>query len=288
MEAKDFNTKEENTWCPGCPNMGISQAAKTALAELVNEEKIKAKDIVISTGIGCHAKMYDYINVNGFYGLHGRTIPVALGIKIGNPELTVVGFGGDGDTYAEGIAHFVQNCKHNANMTMLVHDNQTFSLTTGQSTPTSEKGFIGASTPFGETEDPINPITLALASGASFVARSYALDPVHLKETIKKAIEHKGFSFVEIIQPCIIFHNTVSYFKDHIYKLEDNDSQDFSKALELSREWDYSFDKDKKVSMGTFYEIKKATFEDRWSQLGKPSYLIDRKIDWGKLSKEFK
>lgn len=288
MEAKDFSTKEENTWCPGCPNMGISQATKTALAELVNEGKIEAKDVAMSVGIGCHAKIYDYLNVNGFYGLHGRTLPVALGIKMGNPKLTVLGFGGDGDTYAEGIAHFVQNCRHNANMTMLVHDNQTFSLTTGQVTPTSEKGFVGASTPFGETEEPINPVTLALVSGATFVARSYALDPVHLKETIKRAIEHKGFSFVEILQPCIIFHDTVPYFKEHIYKLEGNDTNDFEKAVELSREWDYSHNKDKKVSIGVFYEIKKPTFEEQWSHLGKPVYQIERNVDWEKLSGEFK
>ncbi len=288
MEAKDFNTKEQNTWCPGCSNLGINQAVKEALADLVNEGKIKSKDIAISAGIGCHAKIYDYLNVNGFYGLHGRTIPVALGIKIGNPELTVLGFGGDGDTYAEGMAHFVHNCKHNANMTMLVHNNQTFSLTTGQSTPTSEKGFVGASTPFGEEESPINPMTLALVSGATFVARSYAFDITHLKEIIKKAINHKGFSFVEILQPCIIFHNTIPYFKDHIYKLEGNNTGDIEKAIELSREWDYSFDKDKKVSIGIFYETKKTTLEDQWSQYGKPCYLMERKIDWDKLSKEFK
>jgi 2-oxoglutarate ferredoxin oxidoreductase subunit beta len=267
MEAKDFSTKEQNTWCPGCPNTGINQTVKEALADLVNEGKIKAKDIAISTGIGCHAKIYDYLNVNAFYGLHGRTIPVALGIKIANPELTVIGFGGDGDTYAEGMAHFVHNCKHNANFTMLVNNNQTFSLTTGQATPTSEVGFKGPSTPFGEEESPINPITLALASGATFVARSYALDIAHLKETIKRAINHKGFSFVEILQPCIIFHNTVSYFKDHIYKLDGNDVKDINKALELSMEWDYSFNKDKKVSIGVFHEIKKPTLEDQWSHL---------------------
>lgn len=288
MESKDFNTKEEITWCPGCTNAGINMSVKEVLTDLVNEGKIEAKNIAISTGIGCHAKIYDYLNVNAFYGLHGRTIPVALGIKVGNPELTVIGFGGDGDTYAEGIAHFVSNCRHNANMTMLVHNNQTFSLTTGQATPTSEKGFTGASTPFGETEGPINPITLALASGATFVARSYALDPAHLKETIKKAIGHKGFSFVEILQPCIIFHNTIPYLKDHIYKLENNNKEDLNEALILSKEWNYSFDKDNKVSIGVFYQIEKPTFEDQWSNLEKPPYLIDRKIDWKKLAEEFK
>jgi len=288
MEAKDFNTKGEITWCPGCPNFGIYQAVKEVLADLVNEGNIKVKDITISVGIGCHAKVYDYLGVNGFYGLHGRPLPVALGVKIANPELTVLAFGGDGDTYAEGISHFVHNCRHNANITMLVHNNQNFSLTTGQATPTSEKGFVGASTPFGEEEEPINPLALSLASGATFVARSYALDPVHLKATLKEAIEHKGFSFVDILQPCIIFHNTIPYFKDHIYKLENNNKEDLKEALDLAREWDYSFNKDKKVPIGVFYQIKKPTFEEQWSQLGKPCYLIDRKINWEKLSGEFK
>lgn len=287
MEAKDFNTKEEITWCPGCPNFNINLAVKEVLAELVNENKIKAKDIAVAVGIGCHAKIYDYLSTSGFYGLHGRPLPVALGIKIANPELTVIGFGGDGDTYAEGIAHFVQNCRHNANITMLVHNNQNFSLTTGQATPTSEKGFVGASTPFGEGEEPMNPISLALISGATFVARSYALDQAHLKETIKEAIEHKGFAFVDILQPCLIFHNTIPYFKDHVYKLEDNNKEDLDVALKLAREWDYSFKEDKKVPIGVFYKIKKPTFEEQWS-LNNPCYLIDRKINWEKLSGEFK
>jgi 2-oxoglutarate ferredoxin oxidoreductase subunit beta len=288
MEAKDFSTKEEITWCPGCPNFGINQKVQEVLAELVNEGKIKAKDIAISAGIGCHAKIYDYLNVNGFYGLHGRTLPVALGIKMGNPELTVIGFGGDGDTYAEGIGHFVQNCRHNANMTMLVHNNQNFALTTGQSTPTSEKGYKGASTPTGEEESPMNPVSIALASGATFVARTFALDLAHMKETIKKAIEHRGFSFVEILMPCLIFHNSLPYLKKNIYKVEGNDTGDQKKAMELALEWDYSFEVDKKIPIGLFYQIKKATFEDKWSYLGKPCYQIDRRINWEKLTEEFK
>jgi 2-oxoglutarate ferredoxin oxidoreductase subunit beta len=288
MEAKDFSTKEEVTWCPGCPNIGVNQQVKEVLAELVNEGKIKSKDIAVSAGIGCHAKNYDYLNVNAFYGLHGRTLPVALGIKMANPELTVIGIGGDGDTYAEGIGHFVQNCRHNADITMLVHDNQNFALTTGQSTPTSEEGFKGFSTPSGEEESPMNPMSVALASGATFVARTFALDLAHLKETIKKAIEHKGFSFVEILMPCLIFHNNMVYLKKNIYKAEESNTGDFKNAMELALEWNYSYEKDQKIPIGVFYQIKKATFEDQWAHLGKPCYQIDRKVDWNNLSEEFK
>src|SRR3989344_6617795 len=140
MEPKDLNTKEENTWCPGCPNFVILETVKKALAELTNEGKIQIKDTAVVTGIGCHAKIFDYLNINSFYGLHGRVLPLALGIKLGNPNLTVLGFGGDGDTYAEGLEHFIHNCRYNADLTMLAHNNQVFSLTTGQFTPTTEKG----------------------------------------------------------------------------------------------------------------------------------------------------
>ena len=132
MKPQDLNTKEENTWCPGCPNFGILQAVKEAVASLN-----LAKDMAMVSGIGCHAKIYDYLNLRGFNGIHGRVLPIALGIKLGNPKLTVVGFGGDGDTYAEGMEHFIHHCRFNADLTMLVHNNQVFSLTTGQATPTS-------------------------------------------------------------------------------------------------------------------------------------------------------
>lgn len=138
----DLNTKIEKTWCPGCPNFLILEAFKEAAAELDSENKIKIKDTAAVTGIGCHAKIFDYLNINGFYGLHGRVLPVAQGMKIANPNLTVVGFGGDGDTFAEGASHFVHACRRNADITMIVHDNQVFALTVGQPTPTSEKGFL--------------------------------------------------------------------------------------------------------------------------------------------------
>ncbi len=289
MRVEDLNTKEEITWCPGCSNNGILQAFKEAVVDLVNENKIKVKDVAIVTGVGCSPKIFDYVNVNGFYGLHGRVLPVCLGIKNGNPELTVIGFAGDGGTYAEGISHFIHNCRYNANFTMIVHNNQTFSLTTGQATPTSEKGFIDGSTPLGVKEEPLNPIALALVSGASFVARGYALDVPHLKNLIKQAIKHKGFSFIDVLQPCLIFHNVIPYFQKNIYKLDKkHDTSDFERALKKAGEWDYCFKNNNKVAIGVFYQKRKATFEKQWPQLKKPWYTIKRKIDWEKTIKEFK
>ena len=184
MKVKDLNTKEEITWCPGCPNNRILQASKEAIVDLVNKNKINAKDITIVTGVGCSPKIFDYINVNGFYGLHGRVLPACLGMKAANPELTVIGFGGDGDTYAEGVSHFVHNCRYNSDFTMIVHNNKVFALTTGQATPTSEKGFVGRSTPLGVKDKPLNPIASAIVNGATFVARGYALDINHLNGII--------------------------------------------------------------------------------------------------------
>jgi len=290
MEIRDLDTKEEITWCPGCSNLRILEAFKGAITDLAKEGKIEAKDVATVTGIGCHAKIFDYVNVNGFYGIHGRVLPVCLGIKLGNPKLTVVGFGGDGDTYAEGISHFIHANRNNADFTMIVHNNQVFSLTTGQATPTSEKGFIGGSTPYGTIEKPINPIALALESQASFVARSYALDVLHLKNIIKQAIEHKGFSFVDVLQPCIIFHNTIPYFQKNIYKLKEqnHDLNDLNKALEVAREWDYCFEKDKKVPIGIFYKAERPTFGEQRLKSEMPWYTIKRKVDWEKIIEEFK
>lgn len=279
-------TKEPITWCPGCPNFAILEAVRTALLELLQEQKIKKENIAIVTGIGCHGKIYDHLNLKAFYGLHGRVLPTAFGIKMAKPKMTVIGFGGDGGTYNEGIAHFVHNCRYNADITMLCHNNQVFSLTTGQATATTETGFVDGSTPLAVQEKPLNPLVLALEAGASFVARGYALDIPHLKELIKKAILHKGFSFIDILQPCLIYHKTIPYFQKHIYKLTEDGP--LEAALKKAKEWDYCFDKEKKVAIGIFYQKPRPTFESHWPQLQKPWPQKKRKIAWTKIIKEFK
>jgi len=290
MKIQELDTKIENTWCPGCTNNGILLATKQAIINLVNKKKIKLKNVVDVTGIGCHAKIYDYLNINGFYSIHGRVLPTMLGIKVGNPSLTVIGFGGDGDTYAEGIAHFVHACRYNTDMTMIVHNNQVFALTTGQATPTTEIGFKDGSTPLGTKEKPLNPIALALVSGATFVARGYALDPNHLSTIIEQGILHKGFAFIDVLQPCITYHNTIPYFIKRIYKLDKNNHtpSNFEKAWAKAKEWDYSFRNNRKVPIGIFYKIKKPTFEMQRSQLKKPWYTIKRRINWKKIINEFR
>lgn len=288
MKSQDFNTKEINTWCPGCTNFGLLQAMKSALSDLVNKGEIKAKNITMASGIGCHAKIFDYLKINGFYSLHGRVLPPCLGMKMANPELTVIGFGGDGDTYAEGISHFIHSCRYNVDMTMVVHNNKVFALTTGQATPTSEEEFKGKSTPLGAKVEPLNPIAVALTSGATFVARGYTGEIDQLQEIFKQAIKHKGFALVDVLQPCITFNNFGPYIDKHSYKMgKDHKVDDIEKALEKSREWDYSLDEKAKVPLGVFYKVKKATFGEKWPQLKKPWYKVKRKID-KKILEEFR
>lgn len=290
MKQEDFKTTETNTWCPGCPNFGILQSVKEALADLVNEGKLNRKDATLVAGIGCHGKIFDYVNISGFNGLHGRVLPVCLGIKLGNPNLTVIGFGGDGDTFDEGISHFIHACRYNADVAMMVHTNQVFALTTGQATAMTEKGFVDGSTPLGQGEKPLNSVALALEAGATFVARGYALKVPLLKEIMKKAILHKGFAFVDILQPCIVYHKySLPYLSKNVYELDaTHDVTNSNQALEKAKEWDYSYEKDIKVPIGIFYQKEKPTFESQWPQLKGPWRAIKRKIDWQNVTKEFK
>jgi 2-oxoglutarate ferredoxin oxidoreductase subunit beta len=289
MEIRDFNTNQENTWCPGCPNFSILQALKSSFTKLVNKKTIRQEDISIVGGIGCHGKMFDYINVNGFYGLHGRGLPVCLGMKIANPELTVLGFGGDGDTYAEGVSHFIHACRYNVDMTMVVHNNKVYALTTGQAAPTSEIGYIGGSTPRGVTEEPLNPIFLALSSGASFVARGYALDIDHLKSLFIEALNHKGFSLIDVLQPCITYHNVIPYLQKRVYKIEKgHNTSNLKAAINKALEWDYSLDEKAKIPIGIFYKKTRPTFLEQRPHVTKPWYKIKRKVDFSKTIQGFR
>ena len=271
--TNNISTNYPTTWCPGCPNFSLLAAVKKAIAKII-DSGVKKEELAMVTGIGCHAKTFDYLNISGIYGLHGRVLPLALGIKLGNPNLTVIGFAGDGDTYAEGMEHFIHSCRYNANFTLIVHDNRAFSLTTGQATPTTEQGYKNKAEPLGELNEPLNPMKLALAAGATFVARVNAKDIEQTSEILEKAIKHKGFSFVEAIQNCIIF-NIEDNVDKSIYKIQDN-KDDMVRALELANEWSYNSVKEK-VPVGIFYQASKPTLEDKWPQLQE---LKKKKIGW--------
>ncbi len=264
MTVDSLKTYAVNTWCPGCGNFGIERGIKQVFADLVNEGSVKKENIVILSGIGCHAKMVDYIAVNSFYSLHGRVVAPATGIKVANPELTVVGFAGDGDAYGEGLEHLIFAAKRNVNITMMIHNNRVYGLTTGQYTPTSPKGFAGRSTPKGSLEEPMNPIELMLASGASFVARAFPLQLEPMKSVMKQAILHRGFALVDILQPCFTFYNTYQFYRPRVFDLQQagHDPSDWEAAMQRAREWNYTDADDSKIALGVFYRAEKPAFDE--------------------------
>ncbi|MCW8966196.1 MAG: thiamine pyrophosphate-dependent enzyme [Candidatus Pacearchaeota archaeon] len=265
------STTTKPTWCPGCFNFQILAGVKTFLEGQIALGKTK-DDFAIVSGIGCHAKIFDYLNINGINSLHGRVLPTCLGLKVGNPNLNVIGFSGDGDAYAEGMAHTVHAARYNVDMTYVVHNNQVFALTLGEPTPTTELGFKDKTTPYGVKVHPINPLKLMLASGATFVARVFA-EQSEVYEILKEAQNHKGFSFVEIIQPCIIFHKDIGY-KEKIYALDVNhDRTSFEQAWQKADEFDYNTVS--KIPTGVFYQKQETSFEDNFDILKK--FKEDRK-----------
>lgn len=283
MEKEILSTDAERTWCPGCQNFMLLESVKKALKELLEEGNLRHEDISIATGIGCHGKMFDYLNVGGVYSLHGRVLPACLGMKLGNPNLRIIGFAGDGDTYSEGMGHFIHAARHNADINLIVHNNQVFALTTGQATATSEYGFKSKAQPFGEIQEPLNPIKLALAANASFVARVYPKDIQHTAQVLKEAITHEGYSLVDVAFPCLIYHDDTEFLEEHLYKLEENghDPRNKREALERAEEWDYNLDH-KKIPVGIFYQEKRKTLEEKKPQL---QNLMDKGGGWWQVER---
>jgi 2-oxoglutarate/2-oxoacid ferredoxin oxidoreductase subunit beta len=259
---KELGTYAQNTWCPGCGNFGILASIKKALTDL-EDDGLDLNKVAIVSGIGCHAKIVDYINVNTFYSIHGRVPPPMTGIKLANPELTVIGHAGDGDAYGEGIEHLIFSAKRNIDMTFIVHNNRVYGLTTGQFTPTSPPDFKGRSTPKGSPEDPLNPIELMLSAGATFVARGYTKNMQHLQSLIKTAVNHKGFSFIDVLQPCFTFFNTYDYYNERVYEFiqQDHDVSDRNAAFVKAGEWAYG--EGEKIPIGIFYQVIKPTYEEK-------------------------
>lgn len=253
-----LNTTAKNTWCPGCGNFGILEALKKAIEKL-EKEGYKRENFAIFTGIGCHAKIVDYINTNTFYSLHGRAIPPAVGAKIANPDLNIIVMSGDGDSYNEGLEHLIYAAKRNVNITTIIHDNRVFALTTGQYSGVSPKGFRGKSTPQGAPEVPFNPLNLMMAAGATFISRGYCAKIDHLSDLIVEAVKHKGFSFVEALQSCVAWLNTYQEYNDRIYFSDNAKLADKAGAIEKIEEWNYS--NDAKIPLGIFYKVSKPTFE---------------------------
>ncbi len=258
--TRSLITGAQNTWCPGCGNFALQHTLKNLLSDREKEGK-SLDDVVLVSGIGCHAKIADYLNINSFYSLHGRAIPVATGIKLANPALTVICCVGDGDAYAEGLDHLIFAAKRNIDITVIVHNNRVYGLTTGQYTPTSPLGFKGRSTPAGTAEYPLNPVELMLASGAGFIARGYTRRMEQLKELIRAGIAHKGFAFIDVLQICASFFPATDYYDSHVYELPSTGTGDFASACTVAREWDYN--SDARIALGTFFTRVSPTFDER-------------------------
>jgi 2-oxoglutarate ferredoxin oxidoreductase subunit beta len=265
MTGRALITDVQNTWCPGCGNFSLQHTLKNILTEMENEGR-SLDDVVLVSGIGCHAKMVDYLNINSFYSLHGRTIPVATGIRLANPDLTVICCCGDGDCYAEGLDHLIFAAKRNIDITVLVHNNRVYGLTTGQYTPTSPLGFRGKSTPTGTAEFPLNPIELMIASGATYVARGYTKKMDQLKTLIHNGIAHRGFAFIDVLQICATFFPAADYYTPRVYDLADHDPASFDRAFAKAREWDYN--SDVRIPLGLFYQAIFPDFDERMATPG--------------------
>jgi 2-oxoglutarate ferredoxin oxidoreductase subunit beta len=241
-----IETNYPNTWCPGCGNFAILEAMKKAIQEIGQEK------VVLVADIGCNSKIVDYLNVSSLGSLHGRPIPSASGIKMANPKLKVVVFTGDGGSLNEGISHLIHAAKKNTDITVIMHNNRLFALTTGQYTASSPKGFKGKSTPDGSIEEPLNTLELMMAAKASFIGRTYSSKIDYTKKMIIEAINHKGFSFIEVLQPCPSFFNTFQFYNEKVYEADANEK--------LIKEWNY--DEKGRIPLGIFYKEERPTYED--------------------------
>ncbi|MEF3693972.1 MAG: thiamine pyrophosphate-dependent enzyme [Candidatus Cloacimonadota bacterium] len=259
---RNLDTGKANTWCPACGNFGILNAVKLAFNQLFESGLSPAK-LAITCGIGCHGKIFDYLNISGIYGLHGRAVATATGIKLANPELTVVSFGGDGDSLGEGLEHTLFAAKRNLDMTLILHNNGNYGLTTGQFSPLSPLGFRGLSSPQGSVEEPFQAIPLLLISGASFVARAYSANPKQLAAIINQAVQHKGFSFIEVLQPCVSYNNTYSYYNQRIKELQ-NQPANMMEAIGLASDTDT-------IWTGIYHQVDKPSFHEATAGLANPA-----------------
>ncbi len=247
-DAKLYKPEIPPDWCPGCGDYGVLTVLQRACGEL----GIPNEQLMVVSGIGCSSNLPGFFRSYGMHSLHGRSLPVATGAKMGNHDMTVIACGGDGDGYGIGQGHFIHSMRRNVNMTYIVMDNEIYGLTTGQTSPTSEPGMKTKSTPNGNPEGQLNPIALALAAGCGFVARGFSGDINHLKSLYTQAIQYPGFAMIDVFSPCVTFNkqNTFGWFKERVYKLEDkgHNPTDWASGMERSKEWGAQ------IPIGVFYK----------------------------------
>ena len=264
LTSKSYDGERDITWCPGCGDYGIIAAVKQALAQL----QIPPNEAFFVSGIGCGSKLPDYLKANGYLGLHGRSLPIAQGVKLANHNLKVIATIGDGDGFGIGAGHFVHALRRNSDITMIVEDNKVYALTKGQYSPTSTKGWIASTTPDGAIEIEFNPVVMAIAGGATFVARAFSGDPKHMASVFAKAIQHKGFALVDVLQACVVYNhvNTTEWYRPRVYKLDEDahyNPRDYNAAMQKAHEWG------DQIPIGILYVDERPTYEDQVPALAK-------------------
>lgn len=271
MGGHVFDTYE-TAWCPGCGNFSILNSLKKTLEVLGKDPH----DVLMVGGIGQAAKTPQYISANSFCGLHGRAVPPAAAAKIVNPKLTVIINTGDGDSYGEGGNHFIHNIRRNVDITHFIHDNQVYGLTKGQVSPTADEGAVSGVQVDGNYNIPLNPLLLAIAAGAGFVARSFSGRPQHLEEMMRRAILFKGYAMVDILQPCVSFNkvNTLAWYNKRVYELDDaHDAGDRLMAMERAMEFG------ERIPIGVLYEKEQPTYHEKHRSLKDGKVLAARRND---------
>lgn len=271
MSERGFETFE-TAWCPGCGNFNILDSLKNALTDL----QLDPHDVLMVGGIGQAAKLPQYISANSFCGLHGRSVPPAAAAKIVNPKLTVIINSGDGDSYGEGGNHFIHNIRRNIDIAHFIHDNQVYGLTKGQASPTADPGSVTPVQVEGNLNIPFNPVLMAIAAGAGFVARSFSGKPDHLREMMKQAIRFKGYAMVDILQPCVSFNkiNTFAWYNQRVYELDGAyDNTDRAAAMIKSMEFG------DRIPIGVLYQKEQPTFHEQHEVLRNGQILAGRKND---------
>jgi 2-oxoglutarate ferredoxin oxidoreductase subunit beta len=229
----DYKSSEKPTWCPGCGDFGVLNA----LYHAMREKNFNPKDVVLVSGIGCSSRLPFFVATYGFHGVHGRAMPIATGVKVARPDLHVLVLGGDGDAFAIGGGHFMHAARRNLNVTYVIMDNQTYGLTKGQASPTAQRGYVHKAAPQGTLEEPVNPLLLAMACGASFVARGFSGQPKDLAQLILAGIEHQGLAIIDTYSPCPTFNkvNTFKTYREEEAPLPpDHDPTNFEAALKIA------------------------------------------------------
>ncbi len=258
VTRKDFNSPVPPTWCTGCGNHGILNAVKMALAE----QDIAPHQVVIFTGIGCGSKLPHYMKMSGFHTIHGRALPVATGARLANHGLKIMTVHGDGDGYGMGLGHMMHAVRRNIGIVDVVQNNRVYGLTKGQYSPTSDPGMRTPTSPEGAIDRPVPPLALAIAAGATFVARGFPGKLRHLVWLIGEALQHPGYALVDVLQPCVTFNRPSSYdfYNPRVYKLEETDHDMTDKAAA----WERAYEWGERIPIGIFYRVEGVpTYEEQ-------------------------